>query len=90
MHNEDKISLLEKIDSEENEYLIRVSSDVKILYTIRKIIVNTILIINQNYFYMRISDDKESLNPYLYGENANDEYQKFIQEIKEKLDNKVN
>jgi hypothetical protein len=86
LYNEDKISLLEDIESEEGKQLVRISSNIKILYTIRKIIVKTILVININYFYMRVRDNRENLNPYLYGENNNDEYQKILQTIKEKLD----
>lgn len=84
-YNKDKISLLEevKLEPEGTENLVRITDNTKILYTIMTIINKTIMLIDGTYFNIRVSDDRETLNPDLYGEDTNDKYKKLIQKIKD-------
>ncbi len=66
--NEEKIVLLEYVESNGIHNVYRITNNIKVLYIIRKLIVKTIIAIDEYYTGIRIKDDRFTLNPYLYGD----------------------
>ncbi len=75
--NESDIPLLIKVKDEKIKF--RINNDIKILYIVRELVTKTIIVLDTNYFNMRIRDDKFELDSYLYGENATE---KFLEALK--------
>lgn len=70
--NESNIPLLIKVEDEKVRF--RVNEDIKILYIARKLVTDTIIILDAYYTHMRIRDNKFELDSYLYGEGATEEF----------------
>lgn len=77
--NESNIPLLIKVKDEKIRF--RVNEDIKILYIARKLVTDTIIILDKNYTLMRIRDNKFELDSYLYGEGATE---KFLETLNSK------